>query len=131
MFVTYAEPGGIGMSSIVGLIAPTSRGASHGQYIVFAPPDQASIVLTAPLAPGLMEKVGIERVEQLEFEQPIFIGASAGSIAFDGEREICFSEEDQISITLREAAFRTIDVACCMDHAAAEGLFVEAGHSKQ
>jgi hypothetical protein len=78
----------------------------------------------APIAPGLIEPVGIQRVETIDLGMPMPLTVSAGSIALDGEREITFSAVDNISVMLRNAAFRTIDIAACMAHAAAQGSFV-------
>ncbi|HKP26951.1 MAG TPA: hypothetical protein VJV39_23985, partial [Dongiaceae bacterium] len=66
------------------------------------------------------------RVETLDFDTPTALSVGSGSIALDGEREITFSERDRIAVTLRQAAFRTIDVAACMSFAASNGLFVES-----
>jgi predicted polyphosphate/ATP-dependent NAD kinase len=129
LFVTFGEPGGIGMSSIAGLLAPVTRAEPHGLHIIFSPLDKASFTVNAPIAPGLMAPVGIDRVNDLKFDQPVSITASAGSLALDGEREISFSEKDQIFVVLREAAFKTIDVSACMAHAATENLFVEGNIS--
>ncbi|MDA9448344.1 ATP-NAD kinase family protein [Bradyrhizobium sp. CCBAU 21360] len=126
LFVTFGEPGGIGMSSIVGLLAPVKRKAPFGRRVVFAPPETASFTLPAPIAPGLIEPVGIESVETIDLNTPIKLKIGAGSIAFDGERELTFSETDEVYITLRDAAFRTIDVEACMSAAAASGLFVQS-----
>jgi predicted polyphosphate/ATP-dependent NAD kinase len=125
LFVTFGEPGGIGMSSIVGFLAPVKRTAPYGRRVIFDRPDTAPFRLMAPIAPGLIEPVGVERVETLGLDVPMPLTVSAGSIALDGEREITFSKTDVISVTLRDAAFRTIDVAACMAHAAAKGSFVE------
>ena len=46
----------------------------------------------------------------------------AGSIALDGEREIFISEGQQVSVTLVDEAFYTIDVARVMRFAATQGL---------
>lgn len=124
LFVTFGEPGGIGMSSIVGLVAPVKRGSPFGRRIVFAPPGAAPFTLAAPIAPGLMEPVGIDRVETVNLDMPVRPGVAAGTIAFDGEREVTFSEKDRVTVTLRNAAFRTIDVPAVMAFAAANGLFV-------
>jgi hypothetical protein len=130
LFVTFGEPGGIGLSSIAGLAAPVARDAPHGRHIVFCPPETAPVRLNAPIAPGLMETVGIARIERLEFNQPVTLAPADGSLALDGEREIVFSQGDRVSVTLRAAAFQTIDVDACMAHAASKGLFVEGGISK-
>lgn len=125
LFVTFGEPGGIGMSSIAGLLAPVNRDDPHGLHIVFAPTKSASISLNVPIAPGLMEMVGIDRADKLHFDNMVSIAPSTGSLALDGEREISFSEEDRISVVLRDAAFRTVDVSATMAYAAEHGLFVE------
>jgi predicted polyphosphate/ATP-dependent NAD kinase len=125
LFVTFAEPGGIGMSSIIGLLAPVKRTSPYGRRAVFGRRDGAPTLVMAPIAPGLIEPIGVERIETIELDVPMPLTVSAGSIALDGEREITFSEVDSIFVTLRSAAFRTIDIAACMAHAAAQGSFVE------
>ena len=51
----------------------------------------------------------------------------AGSIAFDGEREVTFGPDDEVLVTLRDGAFRTIDIEACMAHAATHGCFTTSG----
>lgn len=125
LFVTFGEPGGIGMSSIVGFLAPVKRSSPYGRRVIFDRPERAPFRLMAPIAPGLIEAVGIERVETIDLDMPLPLTVQAGSIALDGEREITFCETDDVCVTLRNAAFRTIDVAACMAHAASQGSFVE------
>jgi hypothetical protein len=124
LFVTFGEPGGIGMSSIVGLVAPVKRNEPFGRRILLAPASEAPFTLQAPIAPGLIEPIGIVEVGKLAFDEPARLSVDAGSIALDGEREIVFSEADDITVTLRAAAFKTIDVAAVMVHAASNGCFV-------
>jgi predicted polyphosphate/ATP-dependent NAD kinase len=126
LFVTFGEPGGIGMSAIVGFLAPVKRTSPYGRRVLFSHPDEARIRLMAPIAPGLIEPVGIERVDTIGLDVPMPLIVSAGTIALDGEREITFSGADTVSVTLRDAAFRTIDIAACMSHAAERGFFVES-----
>jgi predicted polyphosphate/ATP-dependent NAD kinase len=125
LFVTFGEPGGIGMSSIVGLLAPVKRSSPYGRRVVLDRPETAPFRLMAPIAPGLIAPVGIERIETISPDTPIPLTVPAGSIALDGEREVTFSERDDVHVTLRNAAFRTIDIAACMAHAATSGRFVE------
>jgi predicted polyphosphate/ATP-dependent NAD kinase len=125
LFVTFAEPGAIGMSSIVGLLAPVKRSSPFGRRVILEPPGAAPFRLMAPIAPGLIEPVGIQRLETVSFDAPVTLTVPAGSLAFDGEREVTFSERDSVSVTLRDAAFRTVDVSACMAHAAAKGRLVE------
>ena len=124
LFATFGEPGGIGMSSVVALSAPVDRRAPYGRQIRFGDPDTAAWSVRAPIAPGLMETVGIEAVETLEADQPIRPETTAGTLAFDGERELAFSPDDEVIVRLREAAFRTVDVQACMACAASRGVFL-------
>lgn len=131
LFVTFGSPGGIGMSSIAGMVAPVTRADRFGRRIVFAHPDSAPFSVRTAIAPGLIAPVGIGHVETLEFDRPVRPRARAGSIAFDGEREVTFGEGDEVRVTLRGNAFRTIDIEACMAHAAGEGRFVSKARSKE
>lgn len=125
LFAAFGEAGNIGLSSVVGLLAPVTRKARFGRRVVFADPGCAPFRLAAPVAPGLIEDVGIERVETVAFDTPMPLTVASGSIALDGEREITFSERDLVQVTLRKAAFHTIDISACMSFAASKGLFLE------
>ena len=96
LFVAFGEPGNIGLSSIAGLIAPVSRTSPFGRRIIFEDPEVAPFRVAAPIAPGLIENIGIARVETLDFDTPTSLTVGSGSIALDGEREITFSERDRI-----------------------------------
>lgn len=130
LFVTFGEPSSIGMSAIAGLVAPVKRSMPFGRYIVFERPETAPFTVDAPIAPGLILPIGIERVDTLAFDTPVKLASPAGSIALDGERELTFSERDEVTVTLREAAFRTVDVSACMAFAAAEGRFVQPAEKR-
>jgi hypothetical protein len=125
LFVTFGAASSIGLSSVVGLLAPVTRNEPFGRRVLFADPGRAPFRLAAPVAPGLIEDVGIERVETVAFDTPMPLTVASGSIALDGEREITFSERDLVQVTLRKAAFRTIDISACMSFAASKGLFLE------
>jgi hypothetical protein len=47
---------------------------------------------------------------------------SDGSIALDGERELSFTRDDDVSIELIPDAFRTVNVSGCMQYASRHGL---------
>ncbi|MBV9532342.1 MAG: NAD(+)/NADH kinase, partial [Bradyrhizobium sp.] len=49
LFVTFADPEVIGLAAIAGLIEPVSRRASGGLMVRFAPPQEASMILDAPI----------------------------------------------------------------------------------
>jgi predicted polyphosphate/ATP-dependent NAD kinase len=125
LFVTFGQPDGIGMSSIIGLLAPLDRHTPKGRRVRIVPLETAKTLLTAPIAPGLIEQVGIGAVETIEPNAVYLPSVSAGSFALDGERELTFSEIDEVSIRLQADAFRTSNVPDCMAYAAKHGLLTK------
>lgn len=122
LFTTFGLPDGIGMSSITGLTRPVGRHEPFGRRVRLTPVDKAQNKIIAPIAPGLIEEVGIDDVETLNPNVRYRPSVAAGSIALDGERELTFSETDEVSIRLQTDAFRTINVADCMAYAAKHRL---------
>ncbi|MGB3317254.1 MAG: NAD(+)/NADH kinase [Albidovulum sp.] len=122
LFVTFGRPDGIGMSSIIGLLAPLDRQTPEGRRARLLPLETAKIRLVAPIAPGLIEEVGIGGVEKVLPDTVYLPSVSAGSFALDGERELTFSETCDVSIRLQTDAFRTVNVPDCMAYAARHGL---------
>jgi len=126
LFVTFADPQVIGMSSIAGLIDPVDRLTPEGRRVRFAPSDTAPHTICAPIAPGLMSQVGLMDWGRLMPDETVHVASGAGSLALDGERELSFSEQAKPQVTLRTNAFRTVDVPGCMHYAAKNGLFRDA-----
>lgn len=122
LFVTFGLPQAIGMSAIAGLCDPVDRVTPEGRHVRLSP--DAPRRLLAPIAPGLIDRVGIAGVARMAPGRAHVPSIPAGSLAFDGERELIFTESDQVSVRLVPDAFRTIDVPACMAHAAATGLFI-------
>jgi predicted polyphosphate/ATP-dependent NAD kinase len=122
LFVTFADPESIGMAAVAGLLQPVGRREAGGLMVSLGPADSCKAVLRAPIAPGLVLPVGVEDWRSMPADVPFSPKLAAGSIALDGERELSFSEEDEVSITLVPQAFRTIDVAAVMRFAATHGL---------
>ncbi|MBX2881195.1 MAG: NAD(+)/NADH kinase [Granulosicoccus sp.] len=131
LFVTFGEPHGIGMSSIVGLLSPVDRLTPEGRRVTIVPIAEATTCLTAPIAPGLIERVGIGEVETVKPDESFLPSISGGSFALDGERELTFSETDEISIRLKADAFRTVNVPQCMAYAAANGILLSKTEAEQ
>jgi predicted polyphosphate/ATP-dependent NAD kinase len=126
LFATFGLPEAIGMSSIVGLLAPVSRTSPEGRHVRILPAGEAPHHITVPIAPGLLEQVGIAGVEAMLPGTTYYPSISSGTLAFDGEREVTFSEIDDVRIRLTRDAFRSVNIPACMAHAAAHGLFVSA-----
>jgi predicted polyphosphate/ATP-dependent NAD kinase len=108
LYCTFAEPDAIGLSSIPGRILPTGRFAPNGVAVQFGP-EPARTVL-APIAPGLLEPVGLQHCEALAPEVTRYVRLTSGTVALDGERELEFGPGDRISVTLKTDGPRVIDV---------------------
>lgn len=124
VFLSFAEPQAIGLSSIGGLLHPVARSAPGGLSIQLATGSaQRRFGLLAPIAPGLVREIGIARYEPMPADRPFAVGLDAGVVALDGERELAFDSGERVTVTLRENAFFTVDIARCMNTAAVAGLF--------
>lgn len=124
LYVTFADPEVIGMSAIAGLLEPVGREESGGLMVRLSPDAnhrgdcrKGTTTLHAPIAPGMMAEVGITDWRRMPADVAFVPEVTAGSIALDGERELSFSERDRLSLTLRDDAFRTVNVAAVMRHA--------------
>jgi predicted polyphosphate/ATP-dependent NAD kinase len=122
LFVTFADPEVIGMSAIAGLLKPVRRDDPHGLHVKLGAEAEAKFFVNTPIAPGFMRGVGIRSFAALKSGKHKFPEITAGSIALDGERELAFSEKDNVSVRLERNAFRTINVSACMQYAARHGL---------
>lgn len=122
LYVTFADPEVIGMAAIAGLIEPVSRTEAGGLAVTLAP--TAATRVRAPIAPGLVEEIGIESWRRLPAGTVLTPELAAGAIALDGERELFFDPHQQVEIRLVDRAFRTVDVAAVMRFAAREQLLV-------
>ncbi len=129
LFVTFGQADGIGMSSVVGLLSPLKRETPEGRRVRLVPTDTAKHRLMAPIAPGLIEEIGVGSVETVEPDAIYLPSVSVGSIALDGERELTFSEIDEVTIRLQIDAFRTINVTDTMAYAAKHRLLISKADS--
>lgn len=124
VYLSFAEPQALGLSSIGGLLQPLGRRDPGGLAIHLSEdPALRRLQLVAPIAPGMVRPVGISHWETMPANQSFTVAQRAGVVALDGERELIFDSGDRVQITLREDAFPTVDVAACMQFAACEGLF--------
>lgn len=122
LFVTFADPEVIGMSAIAGLLTPVTRLERHGLHVRLSPEDDAKIILDTPIAPGYMRGIGIEDYQPMKPGVIYRPCITDGSIALDGERELSFSQDDDVTIELLPEAFKTVNVSGCMQYASRHGL---------
>lgn len=124
LYVAYADPEAIGMSAIAGLLEPVGRREPGGCAVdLCEDPERRKLTLLVPIAPGMVRPVGIGSWQKMDADRTFVVDQEAGVVALDGERELTFNAGDVVTITLRENAFRTVDVSRCLHVAAADGLF--------
>ncbi len=126
LFVTFAEADAIGLSSIAGLVRPVSRDDPTGVAIDLAAAPGAARTVSAPLAPGLMAEIGVERVADLEAGVPHPIRLERGVVALDGEREIAFGPNERVAVVLQPDGPLTVEIARAMALAAQSGLLEQS-----
>ena len=130
LFVTFAEADAIGLSSIAGLLRPVSRDAAHGVALDLAAAPGAARRVSAPLAPGLMAEIGVERVCDIEAGVPHPIRLTRGVVALDGEREIAFGPDDRMAVVLEPDGPFTVEVPRAMALAARSGLLEQGAAAR-
>lgn len=126
LFVAFAEPDAVGLSSIAGLIRPVCRRVPYGLHLKLVPPGVGMMTVTAPIAPGLLAPVGIASLQEMGRGEVYTIPVSAGTIALDGEREIEFGEADCLKVWLDTRGPRVIDVFKTMELAVRARVFVQS-----
>ncbi|MEA9391198.1 NAD(+)/NADH kinase [Acerihabitans sp. TG2] len=119
LFLSFAEPQAVGLSSIGGLLQPVGRRDAGGLSILFG---TGGCQLLAPVAPGVLDRVDIahwRKIRHAHVHQPLL---RQGVVALDGERELTFGPQHHLTIALRERAFRSLDINACLHYAATAGL---------
>ncbi len=122
LFCTFAEPHAVGLSSIAGQLRPTSRAHRGGVAVRLAGDSPAELTVLAPIAPGVVEPIGVLGVDDLAIGERRGVDLPAGTIALDGEREIEFGPGDEVSVTLTDAGPRVVDIPRVLAEAARRRL---------
>ena len=127
LFCAFAEPDAIGLSSVLGQLAPVARHEPHGVTARLSA-DAARQVL-APIAPGLVVPVGVSEIGPMHPGSAHPVDARAGVIAVDGERELTFGPGDQPAVRLRADGPLCVDVPAVLAASARLGLLTSVNHS--
>jgi predicted polyphosphate/ATP-dependent NAD kinase len=117
VFVTFARADAIGLSAIAAQLEPVERTAAHGLHVRLTDVRRARLLLHVPIAPGMVETVGVLGYERMEPGRAYRLPRGFGSLALDGEREIELTPDDEIEVRLGEGPVR-IDVSWVMAEAA-------------
>lgn len=120
--VAQRLPAQIGFMALAGNIP--LNGAPPDSGLVLEIQAQAPPVL-APIAPGLIVPVGVQRHAPLAPGAEVEVTGGPGTIALDGEREVVIRRHDQAAIRLQPLGPRVIQPQVVLETAAAQGFFVQ------
>ncbi|TCP54035.1 ATP-NAD kinase [Tamaricihabitans halophyticus] len=121
LYCTFAEPDGIGLSSVPGQLCPSPRTEPTGVVLRLCAPEVARHVVHAPIAPGLVLPVGVRSWRPLRPGEELPVSADHGVVAVDGEREIELRRGEPATVRLRADGPRCVDVTRVLGIAAREG----------
>ena len=125
ILLTRASPSSIGLSSVGGGLFCARLDRQHGVYIQLGE-GGGGIELTAPIAPGMVEKVHVTKYRLLEIGDRIPITIKPSILALDGEREVLVTPGDEVtSVVLSGRGPLLIDAHRTMDAAARRGLLTK------
>ncbi len=129
ILLTRAEPSGVGLSPVGGLVMPCDATDDFGVEVRTRPgadPAHTGKTLRAPISPGLFETVGIDSVERVELATPVE-WSGPGLLAFDGDREIQLAEGESVELTILREGPWVLDPWRALRAAAQRGLFLDMG----
>jgi predicted polyphosphate/ATP-dependent NAD kinase len=127
LFCAFAEPDAIGLSSVLGQLAPVTRHEPHGVTARLSAGAPRQVL--APIAPGLVVPVGVGEIEPMRAGSVHLVDARAGVIAVDGERELTFGPGDEPAVRLRADGPRCVDVPAVLAASARLGLLTSIHQS--
>ena len=98
--VTRADPATIGLSAIAGVLEPIAPDEPRGLAISLNPASRRHVL--APLGPGLLLPLGVERVRPLNMGETLaFTIVEPVMVALDGERELALAPGQTLAVRLR------------------------------
>jgi len=122
--VAQRLPAQIGFMALAGNLPLDGAPADSGLVLEIHP--TAPTVL-APIAPGLIVSVGVQRHALLAMGEGVEVTGGPGTIALDGEREVVMRRQDHVAIRLQPTGPRVINPQHVLALAAQQGFFVQ-GH---
>ena len=119
--VARCLPAQIGFMALAGNL-PQAAGQQHGGMVIEVHPDAPAVL--APIAPGLIVPVGVQRHAPLAIGEPVEVPCGRCTIALDGERERRIQPQDRVVIRLHPQGPRVIDPHLVLAYAAQQGIFL-------
>lgn len=126
IIVTQAHPSSIGFSSIVGYITRVEREDDFGIYLDLKNPKNPKFKVSAPVAPGVIEKIPISDYKRINIgDQLTYIFDFPATLALDGEREIEIRKNDEITFKITRNGPYKVEIRKTLEWAEDQGFFAE------
>lgn len=119
LFVSFAEPDAIGLSSIAAMIEPITRDEPRGAHLRCAATGRPVL---AAIAPGMLERLEIGHFEAMQPGVGYRVQTDHGSIALDGEREIELHPGLVAEVSLQLSGPQTLNVPATLAAAVQSGV---------
>ena len=122
IFLTRAEPGNIGFSSIGGHLCPQEPGNGRGVHITIG---NGGSVVRAPIAPGLVRDIPVASHRLFKPGEEIAVSYGPAVLALDGEREHMIKKGSEWSIRLSLEGPLVVDIPGALKRASRQSLFIK------
>ncbi len=130
LWLTQATPGCIGLAAIGASLSPLSPRDDGALLLDLSGSDSGpgSVYVLAPIAPGLVERVGVRSWRPQAIGEQVAISALPCVLAMDGERALRLGEDEPpVTIRVTWDGPHLLDAHAILDYAARHGLLVENG----
>lgn len=122
LMVTRAEPGALGLSSLVAAIRPVGAFEPRGVYVEMGSGTKVSALLT----PGVVALAEVRSVRDVGIGASVVSGPVSGTISLDGERTFELRRET-VQMTIDAGGPWVVDVPRVLRHGQRAGLFLHRG----
>ena len=119
LMVTQAEPGVLGLSSLVAAIRPVGVFEPRGAYLEMGAGTPVRVLLT----PGVITPTEIRSVRDIPVGSSVVAGPATGTVSLDGERAFEVREE-AVRMTLEAGGPWVVDVRRTLRWAQRQGFFL-------
>lgn len=122
IILSRSEASNIGLSSVGGNLFCADKSSSQGVYLKVG---KSPLQVTAPIAPGLINQVGISGYRLLSVGDFVEITDKPSILAVDGEREVEIEPEMDVKVRLSDRGPLVVDIGNALNEAAQENIFTQ------
>ncbi len=123
LYLARAEPASIGLSAIGAQLMPISLTDERGLHIRIG---DGGDTVAAPVAPGMILPVGVERWQVLGYGDRIDVELRPCTVAIDGERAFTLKPGEDAHVELSPNGPRVVLIEEALREAAISGVFRES-----